>query len=266
MTDILHSRNHNRVIAMGKIVVQANDNTSVQTPLEPALARLREDMELIGYVASHDLMAPLRIIDHCCSILKENPQPNGEAQEALQMLDVENARAKILLQGLLEYIRLEIFSFSHVKLDSNELAAAAIETLAEEIRAAGATVTCDSLPEIIGHRARLVRLFAQLIDNAVKFHGEQPPKVHISARRSGNDWTFCIEDNGIGIDPELHEAAFRLFQRLHNADAYPGYGIGLALSQKIVSTHGGRLWVESESGQGSRFFFTLPAADAKSLM
>lgn len=226
-----------------------------------ALKKLQEEMEFIGYVASHDLLAPVRVMSYATETLKEKRSliADPAALEALQKIDEELAHMHALLHGLLEYIRLETFTFQHVPLESRELFTAATEVLADTIHATGATITHDTLPPVIGHRGRLNRLFINLIENALKFHGTAPPCVHVSARRDGSMWEFCVQDNGIGIDEEFHEIIFRLFQRLQPAEACPGYGIGLALSQKIVATHGGRLWVESSPGQGSRFYFTLPS-------
>jgi light-regulated signal transduction histidine kinase (bacteriophytochrome) len=104
----------------------------------------------------------------------------------------------------------------------------------------------------------MVQLLQNLVGNAIKFHGAEPPRVQVTAEESGYEWRFAVKDNGIGIDPKYHEKIFVLFQRLHTAEEYPGTGIGLAIAKKIVERHGGRLWVESEEGKGSNFLFTLP--------
>jgi len=250
---------------MGAVIAKSDEGPmrSGEPASVAALQRLQEDMELISYVASHDLLAPVRMMLVSSAVLKENfaHSANAEGQKALQSLDanIENLRA--LLAGLQEYIRLETFTFQHVPLESNELVAAATEVLAETIHTTGATITHDALPPVVGHRGRLNRLFINLIENALKFHGATPPQIHISACRDGSMWKFSVQDNGIGIEEEFNEVIFRLFQRLHPAEAYPGYGIGLALSQKIVASHGGRLWVESSPGHGSRFYFTLPSVN-----
>ena len=227
---------------------------------QTSLQRLQEDMDLFSYVTGHDLLAPLRIMDYCHTTLKDDSADNTtERQEALNILGSEIVHLRTLLQGMQEYIRLETFTAKHVSLDANELVAATLEALADEIKQSGAVVTYDTLPKVAGHRGRLMRLFSYLIDNAIKFYGDAPAKIHISATNKGGTWTFCVADDGIGIVEEHQQVIFRLFQRLHTAEAYPGYGIGLALSQKIVVSHGGWLWVESTPGKGSRFYFTLPA-------
>lgn len=237
---------------------------SMDNDPEKALQRLHDDMELIGYIASHDLLAPVRIILQYCNILRDNHSlfPEQEQQKALQTFNDEITRLKALLEGLQEYVRLETFSFKNEALDSNELVSAAMDMLAQEIKETGATVVYDHLPVIAGHRGRLVRLFSCLLDNAIKFHGKEPPRITLSAVRDEKMWRFCVEDNGIGIAEDHQEIIFKLFQRLHTTDDYPGNGIGLSVSEKIALTHGGRLWVESSGGRGSRFYFTLPAAES----
>ncbi len=226
-----------------------------------ALEKLREELELVGYLTSHDLQAPLRIIQSCCQTLNKHPALASDAagRDAVQTLNQEAARLKTLMQGLLDYIRLETFPTAHTPLDCNEIVAAAMATLENDIKMSGATVDCDPLPQVLGHHGRLTRLFAHLLDNALKFRSRQPLKVHISAQRAEDRWEFCVEDNGIGIDEEYQDIIFRLFQRLHTDEAYPGHGIGLALSRKIVEAHGGKLRMKSMPGKGSRFIFTLPA-------
>lgn len=105
---------------------------------------------------------------------------------------------------------------------------------------------------------QLGQLFQNLIGNAIKFHGEDPPHVHVSVKKSGNQWVFSIRDNGIGINPEFNKRIFIIFKRLHKRGESPGTGIGLAICNKIVERHGGRIWVESEPGKGSTFYFTIP--------
>jgi light-regulated signal transduction histidine kinase (bacteriophytochrome) len=235
------------------------DTLSATEDSHLVLQRLQEDMELFSYVASHDLLAPVRIILSYCEELKTTSM-TSEQQQTLQGVFAESEHMKALLLGLQEYIRLEAFKPKLISLDANELLASAIDGLGDEIRTANAIITHDSMPLVSGHRGRLTRLFFNLIENALKFRSLQQPEIHISVR-PGNDFhTFCIEDNGLGIEPEHQEVMFRLFQRLHAPGAYSGYGVGLALSQKIVTAHNGKIWVDSAPGKGSRFFFTLPAS------
>jgi light-regulated signal transduction histidine kinase (bacteriophytochrome) len=134
----------------------------------------------------------------------------------------------------------------------------AIASLEVAIEERGAVVTRDPLPHVSGDPTQLAQLFQNLIGNAIKFRSDEPPRVHILARRNGTEWIFSVTDNGIGIDPQYAERIFAIFQRLHTQGEYPGTGLGLAIAKKIVERHGGRIWVESEKGKGSTFFFTIP--------
>jgi len=141
----------------------------------------------------------------------------------------------------------------------------ALTNLKLAIEECRAVITHDPLPTVMADDAQLIQLFQNLIGNAIKFHGEQPPCVHISAERREKNWLFSIRDNGIGIDPQYSERIFIIFQRLHSKSEYPGSGIGLALCKKIVERHGGRIWLESKPGAGATFFFTLPVKGEQGL-
>jgi len=227
--------------------------------LAAALERAKEELEIVSYVTSHDLKAPLRAILAACEDLKgySGIASDKTAQDGVQRITREADRLKTLMQGLLDYLNLETFGPAHSMIDCNEIVETARSILVEKIMTAGVKITQDDLPQVYGHRGRLSRLFVNLIDNALKFHGPLP-LIHISARRAGGMAEFCVEDNGIGIDEEHHQIVFALFQRLHTSEAYPGYGIGLALSRKIVESHGGKIWIEPAPAGGCRFRFTLP--------
>ena len=120
-------------------------------------------------------------------------------------------------------------------------------------------VTYDSLPTVFADGAQLVQLFQNLVGNAIKYHGADPPRVHVSAKNGGEEWTFSVRDNGLGIDPRYFDKIFVMFQRLHGREEFSGTGIGLTVCKKIAERHGGRIWVESEPGKGSTFYFALPA-------
>jgi light-regulated signal transduction histidine kinase (bacteriophytochrome) len=231
-------------------------NASLATELEHA----KEELELISYLTSHDLQAPLRTILYACEELGENNaiSQDKDAHAGLKKINREAGRLKLLMQGMLDYLRLETFGPSHSMHDSDEIVGVALTVLEEKIHSSGAKIIFSNLPQIYGHRGRLTRLFVNLIDNALKFHSPAQPEIKITAISSLENAEFCVEDNGIGIDEEYYDIIFSLFQRLHPADVYPGEGIGLALSQKIVKSHGGKIWVESIPGKGSRFRFTLP--------
>jgi len=232
-----------------------------QDAATPELERLREELELVSYLTSHDLQAPLRRLLFACESLDGHPalSKDAEGKAVLASIIREATRMKILMQGLLDYLRLETFVPSHTVVDSNEVVATAMATLESKIQSSGGRITYDNLPSVYGHRGRLTRLFAGLFDNALTFNASLPI-VHVSARRVGDWYEFCVQDNGIGIEEEYHTIIFGLFQRLHTEQEYPGHGTGLAFGRKIVEAHGGKIWIESAPGKGSRFWFTLPPA------
>jgi light-regulated signal transduction histidine kinase (bacteriophytochrome) len=134
----------------------------------------------------------------------------------------------------------------------------AVALLESSITDAEAQVACGELPVVMGDRSQLVQLMQNLIGNGLKYHGDKSPRIYVSAERNGNQWIFSVRDNGIGIDPRHHERIFEIFKRLHDQKEYPGTGIGLAVCRRVITRHGGRIWLESEVGHGSAFHFTLP--------
>jgi len=187
-------------------------------------------------------------------------QLDSEAQEFIGYAVEGAQRMKALIDDLLAYSRVNIRERLVVPTDSGAVLQQTLQNLHIQIAESGATVTADPLPTVSTDRMQLGLLWQNLLSNALKFRGQEPPRVHVSARRQGNEWVFSVRDNGIGMEPRHTERIFQMFQRLHTRQEYPGTGIGLAICKKIVERHGGRIWVESEPGQGTTFFFTLPAA------
>jgi len=142
--------------------------------------------------------------------------------------------------------------------DAEQVLNLTLKNLQKAIEESKAEITHDPLPTVIVDEVQLVQVFQNLIGNAIKFHGDEPPRIHVSAEKGQNEWIFSVRDNGIGIDPQYAEKIFGIFQRLHNARDYPGAGIGLAVCKRIVERHGGRIWVGSEPGKGANFYFTIP--------
>ena len=166
-----------------------------------------------------------------------------------------------LIDDLLTYSRVEIQGKELESIDCETVFTQSLDNLKMAIEEKGAVVTHDSLPTVLADHLQLEQLFQNLIGNAIKFQGNEPPHIHVSASRNGSGWTFSVRDNGIGIAPEYAERIFVIFQRLHSRKEYTGTGIGLAICKKIVERHGGHIWVESEVGKGSTFYFMLPTSE-----
>ena len=171
-------------------------------------------------------------------------------------------RMQALINDLLAFSRVGRKGKPFEPTDCQRVLETALSNLHVAIEESRATVTHDPLPTVLGDATQLTQLFQNLLGNAVKFRGTSPPRVHVSARRRSGEWILGVQDNGIGIDPKDMGRLFQIFQRLHARDEYPGTGIGLAVCKKIVERHGGRIWIESEPGRGSMFYFTLPALAA----
>jgi len=170
-------------------------------------------------------------------------------------------RMQRLINDLLAYSRVGTRGKPLQLKDGNDVFRQARDNLAKAIEDSGALIFTDHLPTVKGDEMQLIQLFQNLMANAIKFHGPEPPQIQVSAAKNGREWVFAVKDNGIGIAPEHQERIFSIFQRLHQRSEYPGTGIGLAMCKKIVERHGGRIWVESQVGAGSTFYFTIPEGD-----
>lgn len=224
------------------------------------LARSNAELGLFTYVASHDLLEPLRTVGGNVQLLarKLSAEQDEETNRQLAFALGGVRRMQALIEDLLAYSRVGTEGRVFVEMDSAEAAQEAIQALSLAIEESGGTVRVGPLPRVVGDRSQLVQLFQNLLSNAIKFHGSEPPQVDIEAERDGAAWVFTVRDQGIGIESQYAEHVFTIFQRLHTREEYPGSGIGLAVCRKIVERHGGRLWVDSEPGQGSAFRFTIP--------
>jgi chemotaxis family two-component system sensor kinase Cph1 len=168
-----------------------------------------------------------------------------------------------LINDLLVYSRVGTRAQPFETTDCEAVLSYAVANLQASIEGNGAVVTHDHLPTVMADATQMVQLFQNLIGNAVKFHGDKRPEVHIGAAINGTEWIFSVQDNGIGIAPKYFERIFVIFQRLHDRKEYPGTGIGLAICKKIVERHKGRMWVESQTGKGATFYFTIPIGEEK---
>ena len=183
---------------------------------------------------------------------------DSEADEYITYAVDGAARMKTLINDLLSYSRVSTRGSEFKEIDTGQTVRKALKNLAESIREKEADVIVSPLPKVKADEQQLVRVFTNIIDNAVKFRNERKPVVHIKAQDSESEWTFSVQDNGIGIAPEFIDRIFTIFQRLHNKEKYTGNGIGLSVANRIVLRHGGRMWVESQPDEGSTFYFTLP--------
>jgi signal transduction histidine kinase len=226
-----------------------------------SLARSNRDLEQFAYAASHDLQEPLRTIKNFTSLLgrRYRDRLDVEANEFIGYIVDGATRMETLIRDLLAYSR-AAGSDSVVDLvDSGAALQSALRNLHGAIESSGAKIACGELPQITANSAEMIRLFQNLVGNAIKYRSERAPEVHVEAAKSGTEWTFEVRDNGMGIPAPDRERIFGLFYRLHGKEL-PGSGIGLATCTKLVEHHGGRIWVESEVGVGSRFKFTIPDA------
>jgi len=226
------------------------------------LERSNRDLEQFAYIASHDLQEPLRLVSNFVQLLGQRYRGRLDA-DADQFIGfaVDGAqRMQTLIQDLLAYSRVGRENLPFVPVDCGAIMAQVVQTLSLAIREQHAAVTCDPLPTVSGDPTLLSQLFQNLVANALKFHRDEPPRVHVSAMPTEDKkaWQFAVRDNGIGIDAEFYERIFVIFQRLHGRSKYPGSGIGLSICKKIVELHGGRIWVDSVKNRGTVFSFTLP--------
>ncbi|HEV8113099.1 MAG TPA: CHASE domain-containing protein [Planctomycetota bacterium] len=225
------------------------------------LERSNAELERFAYVASHDLQEPLRAVASHVQILEQDYRGrlDDEADESIRCAVEGAQRMHDLINDYLAYSRVRTGSNPLQPTSSERALEAAQRNLEQAIRDGTAEVTHDELPDVLADPTQLVQLFQNLVGNAVKFRGDEPPRVHVSAQRADGWWLFSVSDNGIGIDPEHTGGIFSLFKRLHTHDRYPGTGIGLAICRKIIDRHGGKIWVESMPGMGATFRFTLPS-------
>jgi PAS domain S-box-containing protein len=226
------------------------------------LKRSNEDLERFAYIASHDLQEPLRNVVSFSQLLSRRykGKMDPDADEFIDYIVEGGKRMQALISDLLEYSRINTRQEPFKPVDCEEIIAGVLQNLFFTIQESNAVIETTPLPQVIADPTQLGLVFQNLIANAIKFRGEEPPYIHISAEKIDHHWKFAVRDNGIGIDPSFHDRVFEIFQRLHTREKYPGTGVGLAIVKKIIERHGGQIWVESEVGKGSTFFFTLPQA------
>jgi signal transduction histidine kinase len=223
------------------------------------LTRSNAELEQFASVTSHDLQAPLTTISMYAELLerRRGEPANGEL-DLVDGIRAATQQARGLIRDLLEYSRAGRGTLLVEEVQAAAVVDEALERLAGAIEESGAQIEVGDLPVVHGDRGNLCRVFQNLIGNAVKFTEEHTPRICVEAERDAFEWRFAVRDNGIGMSPEHVERIFEPFQRLHGEEDYPGTGIGLAVCERIIDQHGGRIWVSSTPGEGSTFYFTLP--------
>ncbi|HEY5040023.1 MAG TPA: ATP-binding protein [bacterium] len=236
------------------------DRTAVVEERGRQLTRTNEELEQFVYASSHDLQEPLRTMTSFLQLIerRNHDKLDTESKQFIEFAIKCSNNMRDLINGLLEYSRVTLKEKKFQKVNCNLVVSRILEQLNASITESGAKVKCLPLPEVYGESVLLGQLFQNLIGNALKFCKERPPEVEVGAEKREEEWLFWVKDNGIGIEPRFFPQIFRLFQRLHSREEYPGAGLGLAVCRKTVELHGGKLWCESELGKGSRFYFTIP--------
>jgi len=225
------------------------------------LERSNEELERFAYIASHDLQEPLRMVTSYLQLLEQRYEDrlDGDAQDFIDYAVGGATRMKELIDDLLTYSRVDTRGVAFQPVDMDQVINEVLETLQFRLKETEAEITVHTLPTVPGDKSQLEQLFQNLIDNALKFRGNEPPRVEVGAEKGDSEWVFSVRDNGIGMDSRFKDRVFIIFQRLHTRDEYEGTGVGLAVSKRIVERHGGEIWFKSEPGKGTTFYFTIPA-------
>ncbi len=235
---------------------------AIEDELRQTLEKLKQsnsELEQFAYVASHDLQEPLRMVASYVQLIERRYKGklDADADEFIGYAVDGANRMRGLIDDLLTYSRVGRLGKPFEPTNLESTLDIALMNLQASIAESGAVVTHDKLPTVMADGGQIVQLFQNLIGNAIKFRGKKPPKIHVSTQTQETQYLFSVKDNGIGIAPEYYDRLFKIFQRLHTREEYPGSGIGLAVCKKIVERHGGRIWIESQEGKGSTIYFTL---------
>jgi light-regulated signal transduction histidine kinase (bacteriophytochrome) len=227
------------------------------------LERSNAELEKFAYVASHDLQEPLRMVASYTQLLQQRyaGRLDSDADEFIAYAVDGATRMRTLINDLLSYSRVGTQGAEMVDANLGEVLSETLADLEATLQEVGAVVTHDPLPTLRCDPTQIGQVFQNLISNAAKFRGSEPPLIHVGAQERGSEWVFSVRDNGIGIDPQYFDRIFVIFQRLESRSKYAGTGIGLAICKRVIGRHGGRIWVESTPGAGSTFFFTLKATE-----
>jgi PAS domain S-box-containing protein len=224
------------------------------------LKRSNKELQQFAYAASHDLQEPLRMVSSFSQLLERRYKNrlDDDADEFIEFIVEGAQRMKNLIDDLLIYSRVTRKEKEFEEVELEKILIITLSDFSVSIKEQHVTITHDTLPTIFADASQMGQVFQNLIGNAIKFHGKDDPKIHISVQEDLDGWTFVVKDNGIGIDKKHQKQIFEVFRRLHTRKEYPGTGIGLSICQKIIEGHGGKLWVDSTPGLGTTFYFTIP--------
>ncbi|NEP36928.1 ATP-binding protein, partial [Moorena sp. SIO3B2] len=238
------------------VLRQADELAQLAQDLERSNAELKK----FAYVASHDLQEPLNQVANYVQLLemRYNDKLDEDASEFITFAVEGVSLMQTLIDDVLAYSKVDLQGIEFKLTEVETALDHALANLRGRIRETGAVITHDPFPTVMADSTQLMQLFQNLIGNAIKFRSEQPPEIHVGAKRLEDSWLFSVQDNGIGIEPQFSDRIFVIFQRLHTRDEYPGTGMGLAICKKILECHRGKIWVESELGHGATFYFTIP--------
>jgi PAS domain S-box-containing protein len=247
------------ILSVLRDITQRKETEEKVKKLMSELERSNRELEQFAYVASHDLQEPLRKIASFAELLanRYKGQLDKKADTFIEYIVDGASRMRILINDILTYSHVMTRGKEFAETDCGAVISRVLGDLDPAIKKSNAAITCDALPTVMADAVQMEQLFQNLIGNAIKYHGEGPPRVHISAKKEKQEWVFSVRDNGIGIGPEHAERIFVIFQRLHTRAEYSGTGIGLAVCKKVVERLGGRIWVESVPGKGATFYFTI---------
>jgi len=249
-----------QIYAVARDVTERKCAEDVLKATAAELMRSNSELSQFAYVASHDLQEPLRMVASFLQLLEKRYQSvlDEDGRRFIHFAVDGAKRMQALIQDLLALSRVQSRVRPFAPADCAKIFREVSDNLRVAIAEANATITCDSLPEIVADGIQIAQLFQNLLDNAIKFRGDAPVRIHVGAVRRPGAWEFCVSDNGIGIEPQFFGRVFGIFQRLQTKEQLAGTGIGLAVCKKIVERHGGTIWIESEPGRGTAFFFTIP--------